>query len=133
MNVIQFIMGNWDFILLIVLAALALIWAIFKGNKSVVMKMLVSLVTEAEKNFGSGTGTLKLASVVAAIYPKLPAIIKTFITDAMISKWVEEALIIAKEKWKTNSNIKAYIEPPNTVIENDTIYNEEPPNEKLTE
>ena len=34
MNVIQFIMGNWDFILLIVLAALALIWAIFKGNKS---------------------------------------------------------------------------------------------------
>lgn len=133
MNVIQFIMGNWDFILLIVLAALALIWAIFKGNKSVVMKMLVSLVTEAEKNFGGGTGTLKLASVIATIYPKLPAIIKAFITDGMLTKWVEEALIIAKEKWKTNSNIKAYIEPQNVVAINDTIYNEEPPNEKLTE
>ena len=133
MNVIQFIMSSWDFILLIVLAALALIWAIFKGNKSVVMKMLVSLVTEAEKNFGGGTGTLKLATVIATVYPKLPAIIKVFITADILTKWVEEALIIAKEKWKTNSNIKAYIEPQNDVTITDTIFNEEPPNEKSTE
>ncbi len=82
-------------------------------NKSVVMKMLYALVTEAEKNLGGGTGALKLASVIEAIYPKLPAVIKMFITDELLQKWVEEALKIAKESWEKNSNIALYITPPN--------------------
>ena len=45
MNVINFIAQNWDFILLIVVAVATIIFAIFKGNKSVVMRMLYSLVT----------------------------------------------------------------------------------------
>ena len=57
MNVINFILANWDFILLIVAAVAAIVFAIFKGNKSVVMKMLYAMVTEAEKNMGGGTGS----------------------------------------------------------------------------
>lgn len=89
----------------------AIVFAIFKGNKSVVMKMLYALVTEAEKNMGGGTGSLKLASVIEAIYPKLPSVIKVFITDAMLKNWVEEVLAIAKEAWEKNSNIAQYIAP----------------------
>ena len=111
MNVINFILANWDFILLIVAAVAAVIYAIFKGNKSVVMKMLYALVTEAEKEMGGGTGSLKLASVIEAIYPKLPAVIKMFITDAMLKKWVEDALVLAKEAWEKNANIAQYIAP----------------------
>ncbi len=111
MDVINFVLENWDYILLIVAAVAAVIFAIFKGNKSVVMKMLYALVTEAEKNMGGGTGSLKLASVIEAIYPKLPAVIKMFITDAMLEKWVEDALKIAKEAWEKNSNIAQYIAP----------------------
>lgn len=111
MNVINFIMANWDFILLIVAALAAIIFAIFKGNKSVVMKMLYAMVTEAEKNMGGGTGSLKLASVIEAIYPKLPAVIKMFVTDAMLKKWVEDALVLAKEAWEKNTNIAQYIAP----------------------
>lgn len=102
MNVINFIFTNWDFILLVIAAAAAVGYAIFKGNKSVVMRMLYSLVTEAEQIYGAGTGSLKLAAVIDIIYPKLPAIIKAFISDKTLVKWVEEALAAAKEAWEKN-------------------------------
>ena len=103
MKVLDFIFMNWDFIVLIVAAVVAIIFAIFKGNKSVVMRMLYSLVTEAEQAYGSGTGALKLAAVIDAIYPRLPAVIKIFITDDMLVKWVETALAKAREAWKENA------------------------------
>ena len=112
MKVINFIVENWDFILLIIAAVAAVVYAIFKGNKSVVMRMLYALVTDAEQAFGAGTGSLKLAAVVDAIYPKLPAIVKTFVSDKMLVKWVEEALAAAKEAWAKNTALlEAYKEP----------------------
>lgn len=111
MNVIEFILANWDFILLIVATVSAVVFAVFKGNKSVVMKMLYALVTEAEKDFGSGTGSLKLASVIETIYPKLPSVIKMFVTDKTLQKWVEDALATAKATWEKNANIANYITP----------------------
>ena len=54
---------------------------------------------------------MKLASVIEAIYPKLPAVIKMFVTDAMLQKWVEDALKLAKEHWEKNANIAQYIAP----------------------
>ena len=102
MNVVNFIVQNWDFILLIVAAIAGVVFAIFKGNKSVVMKMLFSLVTEAEKEYGGGTGALKLAEVI----------VKTFVTAERLTKWVEEALAAAKAKWESNIAIAAYIEQP---------------------
>lgn len=115
MNVINWIINNWDFILLIVAAIAGIVFAVFKGNKTVIMKMLFGLVTEAEKEYGGGTGVLKLAEVMNKIYPKLPTIIKTFITADRLTKWVEEALAIAKAKWESNNAIAAYIEPPATI------------------
>lgn len=109
MNVINFVIGHWDIITLVIAAVSAIVYAVFKGNKSVVMRMLFSLVTEAEKNFGAGTGALKLASVIEQVYPKLPTIIKTFITAETLEMWVEDALVLAKKKWEENMNLQAYI------------------------
>lgn len=109
MNVIGFIIGNWDFILLIGAAVAALAAAIFFGNKAVIMRMLYALVTEAEKEYGGGTGSLKLADVISKIYPKLPGIIKAFITDKMLVSWIEDALAAAKEQWTANAAISGYI------------------------
>ncbi len=109
MKIITFLIENWSFILLIALAVAAVVFAVFKRNKSVVMRMLVALVTEAEKEFGGGTGSLKLASVIGIIYPKLPTIVKTFITDKMLVKWIEDALKRAKEEWEKNGEIAKYI------------------------
>ena len=109
MKVLEFILANWDFILLIIAAVAAVVFFAFKGNKSVVMKMLYALVTEAERAYGGGTGTLKLATVIAEIYPKLPAVIKLFITEATLTKWVEDALTAAKDAWKKNAALAEYI------------------------
>jgi hypothetical protein len=111
MNVLNFIFTNWDFILLIIAAAAAITYAIFKGNKSIVMRMLYSLVTEAEQIYGAGTGSLKLAAVIEFIYPKLPTIIKIFISDKTLVKWVEEALAAAKEAWEKNPALLAAVKP----------------------
>lgn len=118
MNVINFVIEHWDIITLVIAALSAIVYAIFKGNKSVVMSMLFSLVTEAEKSFGTGTGSLKLASVINQVYPKLPTIIKTFITSETLIKWVEEALVLAKKKWEENLNLQAYIAPELPTVEN---------------
>jgi hypothetical protein len=120
MNVFNFIIANWDFILLIIAAVAAVVFAIFKGNKSVVMRMLYSLVTDAEQAFGAGTGSLKLAAVIGEIYPKLPAIIKAFITEKTLQKWVEDALVAAKEAWANNpALLTAYAEKPAETAQND--------------
>ena len=112
MNVLEFIIANWDFILLIIAAVASLVYFVFKGNKSVVMKMLYALVTEAEKQLGSGTGALKLALVIGQVYPKLPAVIKLFITEEILAQWVEDALAAAKEAWAQNKAIAGYINKP---------------------
>ena len=113
MKVLNVIIANWDFILLIIAAASIVLYAIFKGNKSVVMRMLYSLVTNAEWVYGSGTGSLKLAAVIDTIYPNLPTIIKAFISDKTLVKWVEEALAAAKEAWEKNpALLTSYSESP---------------------
>ena len=120
MNVLSFIIANWDFILLIVAAVVAVVFAIFKGNKSVVMHMLYALVTDAETQLGGGVGSLKLAAVIDAIYPKLPGIIKTFISNETLVRWVEEALAKAKEAWAKNpALLEAYTEKPAQAARND--------------
>ena len=106
----QYIIDNWGAILLVLAAGAALVWFAYKGNKSVVMRMLYALVTEAEKSLGGGTGSLKLATVVEAIYPKLPGVIKAFITADTLERWVEEALTAAKVEWEKNAQIAAYID-----------------------
>ena len=112
MKVLNVIIENWDFILLIVAAVAAIVFAIFKGNKSVVMRMLYALVTDAEQAFGAGTGSLKLAAVIGEIYPRLPAVVKVFISDKTIVQWVEDALAAAKEAWAKNpALLEAYTEP----------------------
>lgn len=107
MKIIEFIIANWEFILLIVAAVAVVVFAVFRGNKSIIMRMLYNLVTDAERTFGSGTGEQKLASVVERIYPRLPFIIKLFVTDKMLVRWVENALKAAKEAWANNPELIA--------------------------
>lgn len=109
MKILMFIAENWDLLLLCAAAIAALVYAVFRGNKGVVMKMLYAMVTEAEKELGAGTGALKLASVIERIYPQLPVVIKTFVTEKRLQKWVEAALVAAKNAWSTNPQIAAYV------------------------
>ena len=67
MDAINYIIAHLDTITLAIAAFASIAYAVFRGNKSVVMHMLFSIVTEAEKNYGAGTGALKLAFVIEQV------------------------------------------------------------------
>lgn len=110
MNILKFALQNWDS-LLVVVGFLALIVVLIKrGETKVLKKILFNLVAQAEKQFGSGTGTLKFAAVTDWIYQRIPAILKLLFTEKDISNLIETVLEEAKKAWGTNENIQEYIE-----------------------
>ena len=110
MEIIKFILENWDSVLIVLLTCMVLGLLYFKGQKSLVYKILYSLVTEAEKQFGGGTGELKQAFVLKQVYNTLPCILKAFVSERKLTEWIEDALVTAKKKWAQNGNITDYIE-----------------------
>lgn len=112
MNVLTFLAKNWDSVLVIV-AFLALVVVLIKrGETKILKQILFNLVTQAEKQFGSGTGSLKYAAVADWIYQRIPAVLKLLFTSSDIEKMIEAALEEAKKAWGTNENLKGYIETP---------------------
>lgn len=110
MAFIEFIIAYWDSILLIVCACVSLGILYFKGQKKIVYKILYALITEAEKQYGSGTGELKQAYVIEKIYNAIPTVLKSVISAERLGKWVDDALVKAKAKWGENSSVSGYIE-----------------------
>lgn len=112
MNIIQFLVANWDSVL-VVLAFLVLVAVLIKrGETKILKQILFNLVTQAEKQFGSGTGSLKYAAVADWIYQRIPAILKLLFTSKDIETMIESVLEEAKKAWGTNENLQGYIETP---------------------
>lgn len=112
MNVLTFLAKNWDSVLVVV-AFLALVVVLIKrGETKILKQILFNLVTQAEKQFGSGTGSLKYAAVADWIYKRIPAVLKLLFTSSDIEKMIEAALEEAKKAWGANENLKGYIETP---------------------
>lgn len=112
MNVLTFLAKNWDSVLVIV-AFLALVVVLIKrGETKILKQILFNLVTQAEKQFGSGTGSMKYAAVADWIYQRIPAVLKLLFTSSDIEKMIEAALEEAKKAWGANENLKGYIETP---------------------
>lgn len=115
-STIKVIEGNMSSVL-VILAFLALIVVLVKrGETKVLNKVLFSLVTQAEKQFGGGTGKLKLAAVSDWIYQRIPAVLKLLFSEKNIENMIEIALEEAKKAWGNNENIAAYIEPTTEIV-----------------
>ena len=115
MKIIAFLLVNWDSVL-VVLAFLAMIVVLIKrGETAILKKILFSLVTQAEKEYGDGTGRLKLAAVSDWIYQRIPAVLKLLFSQRDIENLIESVLEEAKKAWGTNDNIAAYIEPERVI------------------
>lgn len=102
MNVINWILQNWDIILAVIVVIAAIIYAIKTGNGKLLRAILFAAVTAAEKEFGGGTGELKKSTVLSWVYEKLPSILKMLFSETQLSVMIENALAEAKEKWKEN-------------------------------
>lgn len=112
MNVLAFLAANWDSVLVVVAFLAVVVVFIKRGETKILKQILFNLVTQAEKQFGSGTGSLKYAAVADWIYQRIPAVLKLLFTSSDIEKMIEAALEEAKKAWGANENLKGYIETP---------------------
>jgi len=112
MNVLTFLAKNWDSVLVVVAFLAVVVVLIKRGETKILKQILFNLVTQAEKQFGSGTGSLKYAAVADWIYQRIPAVLKLLFTSSDIEKMIEDVLEEAKKAWGANENLKGYIETP---------------------
>lgn len=112
----EFLMSNWASLLVILAFVAVLVYLAVRGKKDIVAKILYALVTEAEKIYGSGTGSVKFAYVVEKAYSYLPAILKVFITYERLKQMIEDALAAAKIKWAEEARISDYLKEPEVFV-----------------
>ena len=112
MNILEFLLANWDSVLVVLVFLALIVVFIRRGETKVLKNILFSLVTQAEKQFGGGTGSLKFAAVSDWIYQRIPAVLKLLFTSSDIEKMIEAALEEAKKAWGANENLKGYIDTP---------------------
>lgn len=114
---LNFLAQNWDSVLVVLLFVGVIVFFAVKGKKQIVYKMLFALVTEAEKIYGSGTGSVKFAYVVEKVYSYMPAILKIFITYDALKDMIERVLDEAKIAWGKEAGIETYLTATPVVAE----------------
>jgi hypothetical protein len=113
MGILRFIAANWDSAAVLVLFAAGVTYIITKKRWDLLDKLLFGLVTWAEREYGNGTGLLKLAEVMQRLYPHIPFLIRVFLSTAQLEKLVNDALVSAKEKWDKNPKLIESAASPN--------------------
>lgn len=109
MNVLEFLVKNWDSVLVVAGFIVLCVALVKRGQTKTLKTILFNLVTQAEKEFGSGTGELKFAAVSDWVYQRLPAILKILFTQKDIDTLIESALEEAKKQWGSNKNLQEVI------------------------
>jgi hypothetical protein len=109
MSVLNFLLSNWDSVLISALLGALIVYLIAKKQYAILDRIVFALVTEAEKKYGGGAGAVKLAAVIDWLYPKIPAIIRLFISGKQIERIIERVLTDARKRWSANPQLSAYI------------------------
>lgn len=101
----NYIVENWY----VVLGLLALCVCLFFVRLNDVQEWLLGVVTEAEKQLGSGTGQLKLRQVYDKFLEKFP-LLSVLVPFKMFSEMVDKALERMRVMLESNSFAKSYVE-----------------------
>ena len=72
---------------------------------SVISRVALALVTDAERQYGAGTGELKMSACIAKLIELLPEAVVEIVPKAFLQEKLEEALEKAKTKWALNPNL----------------------------
>ncbi|MCI6842435.1 MAG: hypothetical protein PUG87_00130 [Eubacteriales bacterium] len=79
----------------LILAALAILITVAvlarRGQIGLIRELVLSLVVNAEKEYGAKTGPIKKSDVTAKIYSMLPTASKLLISSGTVSDLIEEA------------------------------------------
>ena len=110
MQILKWLLLNWDSVLLIGVVIAIIIYLIKTGQTKILKQIAVKFVTDAEGECGAGTGIIKLSEVVAKMYGYLPNVVRVLFTEKHLVKIAESVLAEAKKKWEANENLATYIE-----------------------
>lgn len=112
----EWIANYWPLLVALVAVLAVIIFAICKFAKqprpeqlAKVREWLLYAVTAAQKQFGSGTGQIKLRYVYDKFLTKFPAF-APIISFELFSNLVDEALVKFKEILETNNMIQKYVD-----------------------
>ena len=101
----NYIVENWY----IVVGLLALFVGLFYVRLNDVQEWLLGVVTEAEKQLGSGTGQLKLRQVYDKFLEKFP-LLSVLVPFKIFSEMVDKALAKMRLMLAGNSFAQSYVE-----------------------
>ncbi|QUH18922.1 hypothetical protein [Alkaliphilus sp. B6464] len=79
-----------------------------RGKEDFLRKLVLALVTEAEKQLGSGTGELKYVMVVERIYEVIPGILKLLYSEKQIDEMIEDAVDYLKRYLASGKTLLGY-------------------------
>ena len=105
---LEFIKMNIASIILVILFGIGLLFLYKKGKKGFVNQTILSLVVQAEKALGSGTGELKYAMVIENIYHKLPTVLRLLLNKKEIDVIIENSVKHLKEYLNTGRDLLGY-------------------------
>lgn len=109
-NVISFISTHSVELSAVAVIVLAMMYFVFivKDKKTQLARIALYLVAKAEKEFGSKTGEIKYAVVVAELYKYIPMILRPFISEVVLGNIIETAVMKLKEILKNGANLDSY-------------------------
>lgn len=105
---LEFIKLNLSSILVVLLFIVALLFIYKRGKKDFVRQVVLSLVVQAEKALGSGTGELKYAMVTEKLYTVLPFVLTILISKKELDNIIEGSVQYLKDYLNKDINLLAY-------------------------
>lgn len=105
---IQFLQEYYSSIIVSVILILVLLLLYKYKKRDMIKQILLSLVVQAEKALGSGTGELKYAWVLDHFYNKMPAIIKLLFTKKEIDIMIEDSVKRLKDILCSGVTLNSY-------------------------
>lgn len=112
----EYMINHWATILIVVIIGLKIGWDIAhffdmptEEKVAKIKGWLLQAVIMAEKEYGSGTGALKLSVVYAEFCEQLPWLAK-MITFDTFSKYVDDVLESMRSMLESNKNIAQLVE-----------------------
>lgn len=131
MNIINFIIRNWQDIIVVIIFVVGFATAITQWLKKIVpifknmtdaekvayvtrlltnlVPIALVLVTDAEITWGGKTGQIKRSQVIGQLYSYIPDEYKKYVTEENLDAIIEKALEQAEQIWENNPNIRKLI------------------------
>jgi len=111
MHIYNLIVQYWADIAIVACFIVVMAVLVKRGKKDLVKRIIYAVVVEAEKVLGSKTGAEKKAYVIAAIYQRLPFLLKLVFTQKDVEGFVEDGVYILKTALSSGEvNLLGYTE-----------------------